>query len=30
LVMACCPTTSLNVCGRYFLADTTNCSMWQR
>ncbi len=27
LVIACCPTTSLNVCGRYLRADTINCSM---
>ena len=26
LVIACCPTTSLNVCGLYFLADTTKGS----
>src|SRR5690606_30338469 len=26
-VIACCPTTSLKVCGLYFLADTTKCSI---
>ena len=27
LVIACCPTTSLKVCGLYFLADTIKCSI---
>ena len=27
LVIACCPTTSLKDCGRYFRADTTKSSM---